>query len=90
MEKSVIIEYSIPMPDKSSKWVVAEVRYETDEDTYRFGKPEILSMRSGEGKSQLETLLCALIGCKGEFLSLIVAAIKKTEKRLSKKKKEDE
>lgn len=90
MEKSVIIEYAIPLPDKTKKWVVAEVRYEADAENYRFGKPEILSMKRCDQKNSLEDLLCALVGCKGEFLSLIVTAIKKAEKRLSKKKKEGE
>jgi hypothetical protein len=84
-ERSVIVEFEIHFPDKTSKWIATEVRYEKTEDSFRLGKPEILSMRASEQRENLEMLLCALIGAKGEFFVQTIRAAMADEKRWRKR-----
>jgi hypothetical protein len=85
VEGAVIIEHGIQMPDGKTRWVVAEVRYQSDKETIHYGKPEILSIKNHEMKASLEGLLVGLIGCKGAFFVQATKAIRQDEKRQLKK-----
>lgn len=83
---TVIVEYAIPMPNKTKRWVAAEVPYSGDKDTITYGRPEILNMPDGEGRDNLCILLGALLKAKGEFFTRVTRAILRDEKRRNKKK----
>ena len=85
IERSVIVESQINFPDQTSKWIAAEVRYEKVEDSFRLGKPEIISMKSSDQRLNLEVLLCALIAAKGEFFVQTIKAAMADEKRWRKR-----
>lgn len=85
VEGAVIIEHGIQMPNGKTKWVAAEVRYQSDKETIHYGKPEILNIKDQEMKASLEGLLVGLIGCKGAFFVQATKAIRQDEKRQLKK-----
>ncbi len=86
LEKAVIVEYNLPMPaGMANRWVVAEVRYDSDEGTIRYGKPEVLSLKEGEVRDTVTLMLTSMLGVKGAFFAQVTQAILKDEKRRKKK-----
>ncbi len=84
LERSVIVEHGVKMPDGKVQWAAVEVRYENLPEHLRFGKPEVLSMRDGEARTRLEELFVALVSGRGEFFQQVSKAVVRNEKRISK------
>jgi hypothetical protein len=67
------------------RWVVAEVRYDSNEGEIRYGKPEVLSLKESEIRDTISLMLTAMLGAKGAFFAQVTQAILKDEKRRKKK-----